>query len=187
MLNPKKIRMQDVLTCMQDYIEAQELEVPGRKLKKEALHFLQPFISGNTRLIWADQRLENCLGTKCLAWNQAILFLQDKVNPLGHAVACPLVAVDQAVWDVALPHKKFKIASALRDVLKLAPNTFYSAFDIMAKASMYLENRENSIVDRRNKNVYLIQNIVLGHIFRVVAFEKNQLWSMILPHLTLAE
>lgn len=29
MLNPKKIRLQDVLTCMQDYIEAQQLEVPG--------------------------------------------------------------------------------------------------------------------------------------------------------------
>jgi len=29
MLNPRRIRLQDVLTCLQDYIETHELEVPG--------------------------------------------------------------------------------------------------------------------------------------------------------------
>ena len=55
MLNPKKIRMQDVLTCMQDYIEAQELEVPGRKLKKEALHFYNPLFQA-TRVSYGRTR-----------------------------------------------------------------------------------------------------------------------------------
>jgi len=132
---------------------------------------------GNTRLIWADQWLENCLGTKCLAWTQTILYIQDKIKPLGHAVPCPLVPVELSVWPVILPPHKFKIARPLRELLSLAPNTFYSAVDIMTRTVFYLDKRETSIVDRRNTNIYLIQHISLGNIFRVAAFEKNQLWT----------
>ena len=66
----------------------------------------------------------------------------------------------------------------------LAPNTFYSAFSIMAKTLLYLDRRKTSIIDRRNTNIYIIQSIALGNIFRVVAFEKEQLWALIIPHLT---
>ena len=131
-----------------------------------------------------DQWLENCLGVKCFAWTQAILYIQDKIKPLGHAVPCPLVPMEQSVWSVNLPPQKFKIARALRELLMLAPNTFYSAFSIMAKTLLYLDRRKTSIIDRRNTNIYIIQSIALGNIFRVVAFEKEQLWALIIPHLT---
>jgi len=54
----------------------------------------------------------------------------------------------------------------------------------MAKTLLYLDRRKTSIIDRRNTNIYIIQSIALGNIFRVVAFEKEQLWALIIPHLT---
>ena len=105
------------------------------------------------------------------------VYIQDKIKPLGHAVPCPLVPVELSVWPVILPPHKFKIARPLRELLSLAPNTFYSAVDIMTRTVFYLDKRETSIVDRRNTNIYLIQHISLGNIFRVAAFEKNQLWT----------
>ncbi len=103
---------------------------------------------------------------------------------MGHAVPCPLVPMEQSVWNVNLPPQKFKIARALRELLFLSPNTFYSAFSIMARTLLYLDRRETSIIDRRNTNIYIIQSIALGNIFRVLAFEKDQLWALIFPHLT---
>jgi len=114
-----------------------------------------------------------------------VWYLKDKIKPLSpHPVPCPLVWEEQSVWNISLPHHKFKVARALREVLALEANMGYSAFDIMVKMLLYLDRREKAIVDRRNVNIYLIQSIILGKIFRVVAFEKVQLWTLLLPHLT---
>ena len=88
--------------------------------------------------------------------------------------------MEQSVWSVNLPPQKFKIARALRELLFLSPNTFYSAFSIMARTLLYLDRRETS--DRRNTNIYIIQSMALGNIFRVLAFEKDR--ALIFPHLT---
>jgi len=50
----------------------------------------------------------------------------------------------------------------------------------MARTLLYLDRRETS--DRRNTNIYIIQSIALGNIFRVLAFEKDR--ALIFPHLT---
>ena len=140
---------------------------------------------GNPKIVWCDQFLENALGAKALALTEILNFIYVKLSPieLEGFVPYPPVWVQESIWNVPLPPTKYKVLHPLRDVLKVEAEQEVTAYQVMDVTSKYLKNRENQITDKRNLNIFMIYHVEIGAVFRVAAFKKDQLWSLLLPHL----